>query len=144
MKTCCCSFPSLNVHVRKMFVQQLNKRPLKQNFPPPVHCLLVCLWPDSDGREMACCQSGFGENINTHQLPAWPACTEQSWRRTGCTREEKEMDLKSFLIFKKMSKLRHISWICTSCVQSLEIDFSDQKNLEIKLLMKCFQTFYSD
>ena len=142
MKTCCCSFPSLNVHVRKMFVQQLNKwLPLKLNFPPPVHCLLVCLWPDSDGREMASCQSGFGENINIHQLLAWAKLHQVilvDWLH------QQEIDLKSFLIFKKMSKLRHISWICTSCVQSLEIDFSDQKNLKIKLLMKCFQTFYSD
>ena len=47
-------------------------------------------------------------------------------------------------IFQNKLEFRHISWICTSCAPSLQIDFFDQKILKIKLLMKCFQTFYSD
>ena len=87
------------------------------------------------GREIAWCQSGSGENINAQQLA-------QAAQPCWCIAGEREIDSKSVPIFKKMSNLRHISWICTSCVQSLQIDFADQKILKIKLLMKCSQTFY--
>ena len=44
-------------------------------------------------------------------------------------------------IFQNKLEFRHISWICTSCAPSLQIDFFDQKILKIKLLMKCLETF---